>query len=198
MRTHYVLVDFESVQPSGLELLRQDCFKVLIFVGANQAKVPFALAAALQNMGGRAEYVKIVGSGKNALDFHIAFQIGQLSARDPGGSFHVISKDAGFDPLIAYLKGKGVLAARAHTIDNISPVRAANAQTPGERARVFRAKLDQPKVTKPGSSKTLRSAIGAFFQKQLTEDEIAAIVDILQQEGFIVIENGKVTYASAA
>jgi hypothetical protein len=31
-------------------------FKVLVFVGANQAKVPFELASALQALGGSAEY----------------------------------------------------------------------------------------------------------------------------------------------
>lgn len=198
MRTNYVLIDFESVQPGSLDLLRRDHFRVLVFVGANQAKVPFELATALQNKGDNGEYVKIAGSGKNALDFHIAFCIGQLSERDPSAFFHIISKDKGFDPLIAYLKDKGILAARASTIDSIGIVKAGNAKTPDERAQLFIAKLGQPKVTKPRTVKTLSSTIGAFFQKQLTDEEIAAIVGVMENEGLITVNEGKVTYASAA
>lgn len=198
MRTNYVMIDFESVQPSSLELLCRDHFKVLVFVGANQTKVPFEVASALQTMGENAGYVKIAGSGKNALDFHIAFRIGQLSERDPKAFFHIISKDKGFDPLIAYLKDKGILAARANTIDGIALVKTANAKTPEERARLFIAKLDQPRVTKPRTIKTLSSTIGAFFQKQLADEEIAAIVAAMEKEGFIVIDGGEVSYASAA
>jgi len=51
-------------------------------------------------MGERAEYVRISGNGSNALDFHIAFYIGQLAAHEPDAYFHIISKVTGFDPLI--------------------------------------------------------------------------------------------------
>jgi len=41
MRINYVLIDFENVQPESLAVLQQDHFKVMVFVGANQTKVPF-------------------------------------------------------------------------------------------------------------------------------------------------------------
>jgi hypothetical protein len=59
LRTNYVLIDYENVQPDGLSVLDQDHFKVLVFVGANQTKVTFESAAALQRMGSKAEYIKI-------------------------------------------------------------------------------------------------------------------------------------------
>jgi len=40
MRTNYVLIDFESVQTTSLELLTKEHFKVIVFVGANQGKLP--------------------------------------------------------------------------------------------------------------------------------------------------------------
>ena len=49
--TNYVLIDFENVQPKNLELLEGHSFKVLVFVGANQTKVPLKLAKALQAHG---------------------------------------------------------------------------------------------------------------------------------------------------
>ena len=51
MVTNYVLIDFENVQPRNLEILASHPFKVLVFVGASQAKIPFELAAAMQQLG---------------------------------------------------------------------------------------------------------------------------------------------------
>jgi predicted transcriptional regulator of viral defense system len=69
--------------PKNLVHLRGHPFKILVFVGANQTKVPLELAAALQPFGKDAEYITISGNGRNALDFHIAFSIGELSKEDP-------------------------------------------------------------------------------------------------------------------
>lgn len=55
----------------------------------------------MQQLGADAQYIKIGGSGKNALDFHLAFYIGELSARDPEAYFNIVSKDTGFDPLVS-------------------------------------------------------------------------------------------------
>jgi len=104
--TNYVFIDYENVQPKNLEILANYPFKVFVFVGANQTRVPFDLAAAMQELGENAKYIKISGNGPNALDFHIAYYIGALATQDPSGYFHVISKDTGFDPLITHLKAK--------------------------------------------------------------------------------------------
>lgn len=83
MRINYVLIDLENVQPSSLAGLEAEFFHVLIFVGANQAKIAFELASAIQRLGERARYIKISGNGSNALDFHIAYYIGRLAQEDP-------------------------------------------------------------------------------------------------------------------
>lgn len=90
MSTNYVLIDFENVQPKNLDILTKHPFKIFVFVGENQSKVPFDLAKTMQNFGDNAKYIKISGNGKNALDFHVAFYIGQLSLQDPEGFFHII------------------------------------------------------------------------------------------------------------
>jgi hypothetical protein len=104
VRKNIVLIDFENIQPSSLEALTHDHFRVLVFVGANQTRVPFEIAAAIQRMGESAEYIKISGNGPNALDFHIAYYIGKLASQEPGAYFHIISKDTGFDPLVQHLE----------------------------------------------------------------------------------------------
>jgi hypothetical protein len=91
MTTNYVLIDFENVQPKNLEILANHPFKVFVFVGANQTKVSFDQAAAMQAMGDKARYIKIGGNGPNALDFHIAYYIGEFAAQEPDANFHIIS-----------------------------------------------------------------------------------------------------------
>ena len=51
LKTNYVLIDYENVQPEAMAVLNQEHFKVLVFVGANQAKVTYEVAEALQQMG---------------------------------------------------------------------------------------------------------------------------------------------------
>lgn len=195
MRTNYVLIDLESVQPESLAALEQDHVKVMVFVGANQAKMPFGLARAIHRLGDKAEYIEIAGTGKNALDFHIAFYIGQLAAEAPSAYFHIISKDTGFDPLIKHLRSKKILSARSRDVVDIPFVRVGSTKSSEERAEIFIAKLTQPKATRPRSEKTLTRAIAALFQKQLTEPEIEAVIAAMRKKGFIDIANGKVSYA---
>lgn len=111
MKTNFVLVDFENVQPKNIDELNGRSCKIKIFAGASQSKVPLALASSLRVLGADAEYIQIDGNGKNALDFHIAYYIGRLAAQNSDASFYVISKDAGFDPLIKRIVGRGRTAA---------------------------------------------------------------------------------------
>ena len=71
MPTNYVFIDFENVQPNNIEILASRSFKVFVFVGASQVKVPVNLAVAMQILGESAKYIQISGNGPNALDFHI-------------------------------------------------------------------------------------------------------------------------------
>jgi septum formation topological specificity factor MinE len=195
LRTNYVLIDFENVRPESLEQLAHDHFKLLVFVGASQTKLPFEIAASLQQLGPKAEYVKISGNGSNALDFHIAYYIGQLAAADPSAYFHIISKDTGFDPLIQHLKSKKVFADRVKAIADIPLVKASNTKSPIERLEIILAKLRQLKASKPRTVATLSSTIASLFQKQLSEAEISILVQELVGKQYLSVTGTKVSYA---
>lgn len=195
MRTNYVLIDFENVQPESLEQLEHDHFKLFVFVGANQTKLPFEIAASVHRLGTRADYIKISGNGSNALDFHIAFYIGQLAVADPSAYFHIVSKDNGFDPLIDHLKSKGILAGRVTMVADISAVKTANAKSPTERLQVVLARLQQLKTSKPRTVKTLSGTIAALFQKQLSEAEVAVVIQGLASQGYLTVTDNKVAYS---
>lgn len=196
MRNHYVLIDFENVQPASLELLASQEFRVLVFVGENQTKLPFGTVVSLQKLGVRAEYVKIAGNGSNALDFHIAYYVGVLSAAEPAAHFYIVSKDAGFDPLIRHLKSKNILTYRVKSIGEIMLAKANSTKSPEERILIVVERLARPEITKPRTVKTLSSSIASYFQKQLTDEEVSAVVAGLILRGAISVVGTRVTYAS--
>jgi len=47
VKNSYIFIDFENVQPKDLALLRGRDFRVMIFVGATQAKLPTEFAIAV-------------------------------------------------------------------------------------------------------------------------------------------------------
>src|SRR5688500_15123033 len=128
------MVDFENVQPSSLGALSPDTCDIKVFTGAHQKKVELALAQALQRFGPNAEWVQITGSGKDALDFHIAFYIGRLSSEYPDASFTIVSRDTGFDPLVKHLAKLGIGCRRVAAIDAITPSGPPLAEKPARKA----------------------------------------------------------------
>lgn len=177
MKNNYVLIDFENIQPKNLAILNGHDFRVIVFVGANQTKIPFDLASALQALGTKAEYVKAGGNGQNALDFHIAFYIGQLSEKDPNAYFHIISKDTGFDPLITHLKEKKILAQREKDLSEIPMLRISNATSTEEKLEAIVKSLAARGHARPRKVKTLSNTINSLFSKSLEEAEIEIIGD---------------------
>lgn len=198
MKTNYVLIDYENVQPEAISVLNAEHFMVIIFVGANQSKVSYEIAAALQAMGDRAKYIKISGHGSNALDFHIAYHLGQLATNDPDGYFHIISKDKGFDPLIQYLKANKVFACRSADVTQIPIVKASNAKSPAEKLDVVVSYLQRRGPQKPRAIKTLSGSIKALFLSPLADTEVAALISELEKRQMLTVNGTKVSYSLPA
>ncbi len=194
MKNNYILIDYENVQPKNLAILNGHPVRVIVFVGANQAKVPLELAAALQALGSNAEYVKISGNGSNALDFHIAFYIGQLAERDQNAYFHIISKDTGFDPLIKHLKTKKIFAQREKDLTEISFLRIRNTTSTEEKITAIVKSLSARGHARPRKVKTLLNTINALFMKTLENTELMDLFEQLCQRQYVVIENQNVSY----
>lgn len=194
VKNNYILIDYENVQPKNLAILNGHPVKVLVFVGANQAKVPFELASSLQALGNKAEYVRIGGNGSNALDFHIAFYVGQLTERDPHACFHIISRDTGFDPLIKHLKTKRIFAQRQKELSEIPLLRISNATSRDDKISAVVKSLSARGHARPRKVKTLTNTINALFMKTLEEAELRTLIDELCKRQYVVIENDNVSY----
>jgi hypothetical protein len=148
MTTQYVLVDFENVQPD-LSSLANTPYKVKIFFGAKQqeSRVPFKLLDAVMALGGNVESIKITRSGSNAVDMHIAWFIGGLLEREPDAAIHIISGDTDFDPLIEFLKARGVQCRRSKTIADLSAAKPQRSAAP--RSGRSKAAPPAPKAAAP-------------------------------------------------
>jgi hypothetical protein len=194
VKTNYVLIDYENVQPDNIDALQHEQVRVIVFVGPHQTKIAFEKAAALQRMGANAEYVRLSGGGPNALDFHIAYYLGQLTAKDPTACFHVVSKDTGFDPLIQYLKERKLRACRVRAIGEIPIFKPAGPKSSPDRVALLVANLQKRGAARPRTVTTLSNTISAAFQKQLTAREVSALVSDLKKKGLIKVEGTKVTY----
>src|SRR2546421_8961890 len=110
-----LLVDYENIGKIDLGAIPAGV-RVPFFFGASQKSVPTEFLKAALRLGERFLPIDIEGQGKNALDFHIAFYLGEYLTRSPGTSCVVLSKDKGFDPLIRHLVRRGLSPGRAQFI----------------------------------------------------------------------------------
>ena len=209
MRTNYVLIDYENVHVKNLSLLKDEHFRVYLFLGPKNTKLNRDLVLAMHAFGERATYVELETPGANALDFHIAYTLGGLTQTDPEGFYHVISKDTGFDPLIDHLKSKKIYAARSVAIDDMPCFRSASGQatlsaTTGESpiteipSALYQAAIDdlrKRKTARPRTEKTLFSTLRAKFPKKVSDAQIDFIIQALTDQGLVKVEGTKVTYA---
>ena len=194
MATNYVLIDYENVHPKNLELLTQHPFKVLVFVGETQAKIPFDLADSMQLLGNQARYVKISGTGQNALDFHIAYYIGELAAKEPDAYFHIISRDKGFDPLIRYLKGKKIHVMREKDLAEIPLLQLPTSTSMDEKVAAIVKNLGGRGQSRPRKVRTLKNTINSLFTKKLDDKELSKLVQEMQKRKLIVVNQSNVSY----
>jgi len=191
---NYVLIDFENVQPKNIEILKKHPFKIFVFVGENQVRIPFEIANALQQFGSEAKYIKISGNGQNALDFHIAFYIGQLSLEDPEGYFHIVSKDTGFDPLVKHLRDRKIKVHRVSDLAEIPILRISNTTDKSEKIDAIVRNLAGRGQSRPRKVKTLSNTINSLFTNRLEEKELASVIKVLQEKKYIHLNQENVSY----
>ena len=199
MKTNYVLIDYENVQPKNLAMILdgggdQD-FQVLVFVGANQTKIPIELVKPMQRLGNKVEYITISGSGKNALDFHIAYYLGELAERDSDGHFHIISKDSGYDQLIRHLQGKHIHAARHTDIALIPLLSSVDEKSQDEQVAAVIKNFKARGNSRPRKVETLTNTIRHVFGNRLDAKQVAGLIKELKKQGYVVVDDKEnVTY----
>jgi hypothetical protein len=194
LRTNFVLIDSENVKPEYIEKLKHEHFRVIVFVGAHLKRIDFAIVNAVQSLGANGSYVQISSHGRNALDFHIAYHIGKLSAADPEAYFHIISKDKGFDPLIKHLRDQKIFCSRSASVLDIPLVKSTDRLPPSQRAADFYEKRIASAKARPATVTSLQRAILSHFHNVLSEEEVAKVLEALMAAGYVVVNGKKIVY----
>ena len=192
----YVLVDFENVPLKNADFAKDETIELLIFIGKTQTKLSTDLVLAVNALGSRARYVKMDGSGKNALDFHLAYYLGKLAEKDPEAEFVVLSKDTGFDPLLAHLAANNRNARRVSSLDSLRPLVAPTRTETGGRVERAEKQLSAMSPNRPTRLKTLHSTLQDLLgrDRPLSEDELRGVVATLQTRGVLTVKGSKITY----
>jgi hypothetical protein len=202
LKTHYVLIDYENVRVTSLALLKNGEFRVWIFLGPDNAKLDKPLVLAMQGLGERGSYVPVTKRADNALDFHVTYYLGALAKEDPTGSFHIISKDTGYDPLIEHLRTGKISVSRSNSIEAMpcfskkkEPKRSDAEPTDDQLLSAVITDLIKRKTARPSTLKTLLSTIQARCGTGVPASKAQAIRETLLSRGFVKMDGTKVVYS---
>ena len=212
----HVLVDCENVGLNGLTDLVVNTdgspLKFVLFHNSTN-KINLSLTQ-LKDFGyalseGRIELVELAipekmtkKQAENALDFYIAFYMGQVMPREPFNSHCVIlSKDHDYDPLVLHvqkqfgedrcervesyeeLAKRLGLIAKPQKAKKATPQKAFDLQKTLEKAKAnLKGMSKNPPTTKAKLQKTLKNW---FAAEKLTDANIQSLIDSLQTAGFL-------------
>lgn len=191
MNHKILIVDFENVQRFDLSRLDEN-HHVVIVTGAGQKNVPVGLVASAQKFGSQLEWQQVEGSGKNALDFYIAFKLGRLMEKSPSMECIVLSKDKGFDPLIQFINKNGMKCKRINSILELEHDKPISGGSNYNRVLELLRKID--KKSRPRKRSTLSQHISSMFQKKLSQDDIDGLIELLIENKMISESNNTIIY----
>ncbi len=155
MQTHYVFVDYENTQLGNFDLISEFPYvtKIKVFLNRHQTMIPIATARTLHALGDNAEYIQIDSGRRNVIEFHIAFQLGELAAQHPEARFSILSNDTGFDEIAEGLRVKGIDCVRFSDMDTLlhpeAAAAAASEVSPSDKVVAIIESLSKPKMMPP-------------------------------------------------
>ncbi|HVN45519.1 MAG TPA: PIN domain-containing protein [Steroidobacteraceae bacterium] len=202
MNDTMLLVDFENVGKIDLAAV-PDGYVVALFFGAAQKSVPKEFLKAAVKLRERFVSIDIEGQGKNALDFHIAYYLGQYLTQSPKVPCVILSKDRGFDPLIKHLGLRGFKVRRANSLREACPPGAAVTRRPtsareSASVHVHEAALQWLSASTSNRRPRTRKALAAYlysrFAKKITEEELMNLIERLIASGQLSEANGRIAY----
>lgn len=174
MNLTHILIDLENVKPTAadMSLICEPRYRLWLFRGPHQNTFDAEIVEELQPLGDRVKHIRSAKSGKNALDFLIAFHIGRLIGvgdrsdvlPEKDDVFVIVSKDGGFEALIGHVQLLGYGAARVVSVREVLSLDQTNGITlvpepvaetalpkkePATKSVTTRKKTPTPKVQPP-------------------------------------------------
>ena len=186
-----VYIDYENLP--GVHIEDVEGTRFLIFIGENQKKIPTETIVRMQPLGERVEWISISGVGRNALDFHIAYYLAKYHTNN-AVTHYILSKDAGYDPLIKHVAKFGQRVKRIITLEEIKEKPVLAAELAQKYAKVVEILKKQDKTRRPKIRKTLASSIETLFQGQVSKEDADLLIEHLFRERFIEEKNKRIAY----
>jgi hypothetical protein len=176
--------------------------KVALFFGAAQKSVPREFMEAALKLRERFEHINAAGQGKNALDFHIAYYLGEYLTREPRTECIILSRDKDFAPLVKHLVLRGFAVRTANTLRDAFPARPApetRRQLPAQRSAAAQEDALQwlagsTRNRRPRTRKALAAHLYSHFSKKRSEADIQAMIERLLASGELAEANGRISY----
>lgn len=191
---NHVFIDFENVPSVRLTGFAGGLVKVTILIGEKQKRLDSLLVEQLLHYSANVNFVRLSSSGRNALDFTLAYYVGRAVAADPTAGVYIISRDKGFDPLIEHLNLNRVRAARFEDFQDLPFLESATRSAESARLAEIVAHLEAHPASRPKRKRTLLSHLRSHYG-QLNEVEAEAMVVELIERNFISIDSkGAVLY----
>ena len=199
-RQNWVLVDYENVQNIALDLVAGLPVHVILFIGQQQKSVPTTLLTRGLAIKEQVTVIESAGTGKNALDFQMAFHAGRITEADPEAYVHFVSKDKGFEVLVKHMKSRKLFADQAASFASLRFLAAkadCKVVPAAERAEHVVERLrKQTPASRPRKKRTLLSFVAALFGKKLAAGEVESVVKQLIANGTVAVgQNDGVTYS---
>jgi hypothetical protein len=214
---NHVFVDFENVHEIDLAVIGNKAVSFNLLVGPQQKRLDAAVVEKLMEHAASVQLVRLTSAGNNALDFTLAYYLGRAVAADPAGFFHIVSKDAGYDPLIEHLRSKHIRARRHEDFTTLTfsglakppaappltvvpkPKRQAKSEAQSSVMDQWEAQvlehLRKLTTTRPKTEQKLLSYLDSHLGHKLTEVEASNLIKYLSQAGHLAIDGqGMVTY----
>ena len=190
-----LIVDYENVQKIDVNLMDKRNTEIHLFVGAEQNRIPFPLVEKAQSFGPGLVWEKVAGKGRNNLDFHIAYRLGELNRlNDSTVDFVILSKDTGYDALIRFINQAG---RKCRRIKNIAEISQKGGHLPESKltSSVIEnlKKIDAKK--RPRSRATLRKHIESLLKDRARANEIEEIVEELFVKEWLAEANSRLRYS---
>jgi hypothetical protein len=210
---NHVFVDFENVQEIDLAVVGNQTVSFTMLLGPQQTKMKVTVVEKLLEHAASVQFVRLVSTGPNALDFTLSYYIGRAAATDPNGFFHIISKDKGFDPLIEHLRSKHIRACRHDDFTALRfsgsakpqsttpppPAASVKVQTKPRALPPIASELEMrvlDRLRKPSTQRPrTKEKLVSYLLHDVAADKVSALIENLSQAGHLFIDDkGAVKY----
>ncbi len=199
---NHVFVDFENVHHVDASMIGKQSFHFTLLIGARQTKLDADLVEKLIQHADSVQLIRLSASGRNAVDFCLAYYVGRAVITDSTGCFHIVSKDTGFDPLIAHLRSRNIQAQRHHDFTTLhgsgAGAKATHCIPAPPAVDTFTRALEHLRrnvSNRPRRKKTLVRHLLTVVGKTANESQVMNMIEKLSRDGHLTIgDKDAVTY----